>query len=95
MNVAHIVHLRITHIVVTTMLCITHTRDGKITDTTTTQHHFDHCTQTMISETFTTGGQPGKLIGFNTTTQMIIPTMSFMHITIVKIINNHHKTPGL
>ena len=38
-----------------TMLHITHTVDGKMTDTTTTLHHFDHHIQTMIGEIFTTG----------------------------------------
>ena len=91
MSTSHVVHLKITHKVETTMLCITHTGDGKITDTTTTQHHFEHHIQTMISRTLTTGGQPGKAIGFVTLTHMSIPTMSFTHVTIVKITNNHHK----
>ena len=62
MSVSCIVHLKITHAVETTMLCLTHTEDGKITDTNTAQNHFDCHTQTVISETFE---QLGKVVGFN------------------------------
>ena len=94
MRASHIVHLKVTHMVETIMLHIAHTRDGKITDTSTTQHHFDCCLHTMISETFTTGGQPGKVIGFITSSHVSIPVMSFTHVTLVKITNSHHKTLG-
>ena len=50
----------------TTVLHTTHTRAGKIEDITTTQHHLDHHIQTVISETFTTRGQLGQVIGFIT-----------------------------
>ena len=44
-----------------------HTHHGwQRTETTTTQFHFHHHIQTMISETFTTGDQQGKVLGFIT-----------------------------
>ena len=95
MSASHIVHLKIAHMVATTMLGITHTGYGKITDTTTIQHYFDCHTQTVISKTFTTDDQPGKVIGIVTPTHVSNPTMSFMHITIVKITDNCHKMVSL
>ena len=59
MNASHIAHLKITHMDKTTILYTTHTKDGKREDITTKQHHFGHHKQTMISETFMIGGQPG------------------------------------
>ena len=85
MSASHIVHLKITHMVETAKLHITHIEDGKITDLTTTQHHFNHHIQIVISQAFTTGGQPGKVIGFITPIHMSILIMSIMHVTIVKI----------
>ena len=94
MSPSHIVHLKIAYMVVPSLLHITHTGDGKIIGTTATQHHFDHHTQTMISKSFTTGGLPGKVIGFITAAYISISTMSFTHIAIVKISDNCHKMVG-
>ena len=91
MSTSHIVHLKITHMMEMTMLHITDIGDGKITDTTIMQHHFNHYIQTVISKTFTTGGQLGKVISFITPVHVSIPMMSFMNKTLVKITDNHHK----
>ena len=71
-----------------TILHITH---AEVTDITTTQHHFDHHTQTMFSEMFTTGGQTGKEIAFINPIHVSIPIMSFINVTSMKIMKKHHK----
>ena len=73
-----------------TILHTTHTRDGKIEDITTTQSHLDYHIQTMINKTFTTGDQPGQVIGFIMSIQLNIPIMPFTHITLPNI---NKKTP--
>ena len=95
MIASHIACLKITHMVETTVLHTTHTRDGKIEDITITHQHLDHHIQTMIFETFTIGGQPGQVISFIIPVHMSVPVMFFMHITLMKITNKYHKMPGL
>ena len=95
MNASHIVYLKRTHIVETIKLYTTHTREGKMEDITTTQHHSGHHIQTVISETFTIGGQPGQVIGFITPIHMSIPVVSFTHVTLMKITYKCHIMPGL
>ena len=67
----------------------------KIEDIATAQHHLGHHIQTIISETFTIGGQPGQVIGFTTSINMSIPITSFMYITLMKIADKCHKVPVL
>ena len=55
MNASCIVRLKITHIVETVVFQTTYTKDGKMEDIATTQHHLNHHIQTMISEPFTIG----------------------------------------
>ena len=93
MSASHIVCLKATHMVEMIILHTTHMGDGKIEDITTTQHHLDHHIYTMISENFTTGSQPGKVIGFITPFYTSILIMSFTHVTIIKINDKHHKMP--
>ena len=51
--------------------------------------------KTMLSETFTIGGQPGQVIGFTTPIHVSIPIMTFTHTTLKEITNKCHKMPGL
>ena len=88
MSTSHIVHLKIIHMMENGHASITYTRDGKITDTAIMQHHFNHCIQIVISDTFTAG------FGFVTPIHVSVQIMSFTHITLVKIIQNHHKMVG-
>ena len=94
MNESHIVHLKIRHKMEMTILHTTYGKDGKIGGITTTQHHLDHHTQTVLSKTFTIVGQPGQVIGFIKSIYVSIPIMSFMHMTLMKITNKHNKMPG-
>ena len=52
------------------------------------QHHFNHCIQIVISDTFTAG------FGFITPTHVSIQIMSFTHIPLIKITLNHDKMFG-
>ena len=74
------------------VLYTTHTRDGKIEDITTTQHHLSDHTD---CDQFTIGAQLGQVIGFITPIHVRIPIMSFMHISLIKITGKCHKMPGL
>ena len=94
MNTPQIVCLKITHMVEMVIPHTTHTKDGKIEDITTMQCHSEHRIKTVISETFTIGGQLGQVIGFITPIHMSIPIMSFTHIMLKKITSKQHKIQG-
>ena len=75
-NIAyHIVCMKITHMVETTILHMIHIGGGKIEDITTTQHCLDHHIQTVISKTFTIGDQPSQVFDFIIFIHMSIPIM--------------------